>query len=165
MPDKDGHAIPRGRIGNIVPLAIIVLLSPILIPVLAIIGIVWFLVLISLHIAVLLFWAPRSRRLLFVYSDSPNWKTYIEQRILPRLPKSAVILNWSTRSSWSRWSLAVWLFNAHAGQREFNPIAIVCRPFRRTKKFRLWRAFRDHKNGQSEVLEGLVRDLFREIAG
>jgi hypothetical protein len=35
------------------------------------------------------------RRVVFVYSDSPNWKTYVESRILPRLPENAVpLLRW-----------------------------------------------------------------------
>ena len=63
-----------------------------------------------LHLALWLAWAPFGRRVLFVYSDSPVWRPYIEENLLPRLPRRSVILNWSDRRHWNRWTLAYWAF-------------------------------------------------------
>ena len=44
------------------------------------------------------FWVRHGRKgrvILFVYSDSSNWKDHIEAKILPRLKACSVILNWS----------------------------------------------------------------------
>ena len=54
-----------------------------------------------IKLGVLLRWYPKGKSLLFVYSDSPNWKEYIKTNILPNIERRAVILNWSKRSDWS----------------------------------------------------------------
>ena len=46
------------------------------------------------------------------------------------------------------------------GYREFNPLAIVFRPFRFTRKFRFWKAFRDYKHGHPVKLREMERDFF-----
>ena len=86
-------------------------------------------------------------------SDSSNWKEYIEQQILPRLPQNAVVLNWSHRKQWPRFSLAVLLFRAFAGDQEFNPIALVFARFRFVERFRFWQSFRHAKHGKDEPLK------------
>ena len=78
---------------------------------------------------------------LFVYSDSPIWHEYIVQHFLPYLGERAVILNWSDRKLW-RFSLARIAFRHFGGNREFNPLAVVFRPFGRTQAFRFWQPFR-----------------------
>jgi hypothetical protein len=72
--------------------------------------------------------------------------------------------NWSQRSEWSRWSLSVWLFRFYAGNREYNPLAIVIRPWRGPMLFRFWRAFRDSKHGTIEPLRALEASFFQSIA-
>ena len=48
----------------------------------------------ALYALVWTFWLGVSpRRVLFVYSESPNWTAYVESRILPRLPENTVVLN------------------------------------------------------------------------
>jgi hypothetical protein len=115
---------------------------------------------IVLQLATGLWWLPRGRRVIFVYSNSPVWRDYVEANILPRLPASAVVLNWSERSRWPFWNLAVWNFNLYAGSREFNPVAIVIRPLRTPRRFRFWRAFRDFKHGKPAKLEQVEREFF-----
>jgi hypothetical protein len=48
-----------------------------------------------LHVLLWVFWSPAGKRVLFVYSNSPVWQSYIEDDILPRLPQGSVVLNWS----------------------------------------------------------------------
>src|SRR5688572_20401113 len=75
------------------------------------------------------FWfryGSKGRFILFVYSDSPNWKDYIESKILPRIRSHVVVLNWSERKKWpAKSAFEAKVFRRWAGYREFNPVAIV----------------------------------------
>ena len=114
-----------------------------------------------------LFWRRHGRHgrlLLFVYSDSPNWKAYVESNILPRIEGHAVTLNWSRRREWARTHpFEAKLFRRWAGEREFNPLALVIRPGRRVKVFRFWQAFRDFKHGRDKALTEVQGALFAEV--
>lgn len=75
--------------------ALIIPFVPVIIAVAAI-ALVFFVVsTICLHIAIWTWWCLRGRDILFVYSDSPIWRDYIEQRVLPCLGERAIVLNWS----------------------------------------------------------------------
>ena len=104
--------------------------------------------------------ARTGRDLLIVYSESPHWQTYVEREWLPRLGGRAVVLNWSKRSQWSRWTPEVMLFRAFTGLREFNPVAIVVpRRWGGPTVIRFWRAFRDFKHGKAQTLRQGEREL------
>ncbi len=136
---------------------------PLFVPIWLLAGffVVWLFVVLQLATA--LSWLPKGRRVVFVYSNSPVWRDYVEQNILPRLPASAVVLNWSDRGIWPFWSLAVWLFNVYGGSREYNPIALVIRPLRPPRCFRFWRASRDFKHGKATTLQTVEREFFDYI--
>lgn len=98
--------------------------------------------------------AAHGRRVLFVYSDSPNWQTYIEGHILPILGDRAVVLNWSQRRLWP--STSPWearFFHHFAGDREFNPLALVFRPGGHIRPVRFYRPFLDFKHGKDSALK------------
>ena len=105
------------------------------------------------------FWVPRGRDVLFVYSDSPIWKEYMLGEIMPLVQARAIILNWSERSKWPRWSLAVRVFRSLGGELEFNPLVMVFRPFQLARKYRFWQAFKAWKHGD----QGPVRKLREEL--
>jgi hypothetical protein len=132
-------------------------------PLVLVLLLLWFVAAIGLHLLTLVMWSPRGRNVLFVYSDSPVWKEYVENSILPRLPKSAVILNWSQRNRWPTLSLAVWLFRFYGGGREYNPLALVIRPLRGPRVFRFWRALKDLKHGKVETLNRVEATFLKEI--
>ena len=114
---------------------------------------------VCLHITIWTCWCLRGRDILFVYSDSPTWHDYIEEGILPHLRERAVILNWSQRRNW-RVPLARLAFHYFGGYRQFNPLAVVFRPFRRSRTFRFWQPFRDFKHGHPEALHQMEREFF-----
>jgi hypothetical protein len=114
---------------------------------------------IFLHIAIWTWWCLRGRDILFVYSDSPIWREYIDEHILPYLGERAVILNWSERKRW-RISLARLAFHHFGGYRQFNPLAVVFRPFRRTRTFRFWQPFRDFNHGHPGALRQMENEFF-----
>jgi hypothetical protein len=117
---------------------------------------------VCLHIAIWSWWCIRGRDILFVYSDSPIWHDYIEDYVLPHLGERAVVLNWSQRKGW-RLSLARMAVHHFGGWTEFNPMALVFRPFRRTRKFRFWQPFRDFKHGHPEALHKMESEFFGRI--
>lgn len=94
-----------------------------------------------------------GRFVLFVYSDSPNWKAYVESNILPRVEGHAVTLNWSRRREWEQtFPFEARVFRRWAGEREFNPLALIIRPGRPVQVLRFWKAFKDFKHGRGGAL-------------
>lgn len=109
-------------------------------------------------------WGIRGRVGVFVYSESPNWQSYVEANILPRIADRAVILNWSERAAWrSRRPLEVRVFDHWAGDKEFNPIAIVFRPSGKVLVFRFWEPFKALKHGKPDKLHALEKEMLAEL--
>lgn len=113
-----------------------------------------------LYIAIWL--TQRKPFVIFVYSDSPTWKEYIEKEILHHIRNRAVILNWSERRHWKN-SWAVLAFRYFGGQRNFNPMGMVFRPFRFVRTYRFFEAFKAFKHGHTNRAEDLKRDLLDEL--
>lgn len=109
-------------------------------------------------------WQPQGKDLLLVYSNSPNWQTYVEQTWLPKWQRRAVLLNWSERRNWNRERPEVALFHVFATEREFNPLGIVVpRKGRHVHIVRFWRAFRDFKHGKDGLLREAENELERRL--
>jgi hypothetical protein len=53
-----------------------ILLLPLVIPIALLFGVVHAAKAVTLHTLLLALWAPGDRRVLFVYSNSPNWQDY-----------------------------------------------------------------------------------------
>jgi hypothetical protein len=111
------------------------------------------------------FWrahASHGRNILFVYSESPNWQSYVEANILPHIRDHAVVLNWSERRTWSRQHL--WeerFFRRFAGRREFNPLGLVFGRWGRITAVPFHRAFLDYKHGKPSALRQAEARLFQ----
>ncbi|HJX84533.1 MAG TPA: hypothetical protein VJ723_09335, partial [Candidatus Angelobacter sp.] len=142
---------------------VLVIFIPLVIP-LAIIGIVSFLVYRTvLYLLIWLVWLPRGKDVLYVSSDSPIWQQYMADQILPLVKNRAVVLNWSEREKWFRYSFSVRVFRAFGGSREFNPLVVVFRPLRRARCFRFLPAFKDWKHGNTGSVEQLRRELMSSL--
>lgn len=113
----------------------------------------------ALYVLISICWLPWGRDVLFVNSDSPVWHEYMDTHILPLVQNRAVVLNWSEKKKWSRWSLAPRVFRSLGGNHAFNPLVVVFRPLRPAKVFRFWAAFKDWKHGRMEEVERLTEDL------
>ena len=106
---------------------------------------------------------PRGIRCIVIYSDSPNWQSYIISNWLPRLGTVAAILNWSDRARWPG-SIQVRLVRYFVGEREnFNPAVLVFRGVRRPLVFRFFHAFREVKAGRPQYLSELEERMFRAV--
>lgn len=149
---------------KVLRLILTILLLPVILP-LAVLG----LVLHALNKAVVyllvwFWWWPRGKDVLYISSDSPIWREYMETEILPFVTERAVVLNWSARSKWPKWSFTVRVFHTFGGRRDFNPMVLLFRPFRRTRVFRFLPAFQESKHGNNASIEGLRRDLVQALA-
>ena len=128
-----------------------------------------------------------GKRGILVYSNSPNWQRYIEDHWIPRIGAQFVVLNWSDRATWpAKARFEARVFRRFAGDREFNPIAIVFLPRARAARFRAWlrgfrhgdalgmllpgttdtavirffQAFKDFKHGKDHLLRTREAELF-----
>ena len=98
-------------------------------------------------------WGSQGKVGVLVYSDSPNWKEYVEASLLPRVADRVVTINWSARSLWSdRKPLEVRVFEHWAGEHEFNPMAIIVPRRCKVCTVRFWQAFKDFKHGRPDEL-------------
>ncbi len=105
-----------------------------------------------------------GKRILLVYSDSPNWKEYIDNNWIPILYEYSVILNWAERSKWgNNASLEVQVFRHWKTEKEYNPMAILFPIKGKIKIIRFFKAFRDYKHGKQSQLKSLEKDLFNFI--
>ena len=109
------------------------------------------------------FWIRHGRKgkfILFVYSDSSNWKDYVETKVLPRIEAHSIILNWSRRREWeARMSFETKLFNHWAGSSEFAPTAILLPLTGKVKVIRLWQPSHA-KTGKDKVSKEAEEALY-----
>jgi hypothetical protein len=112
-----------------------------------------------LYLLVWAFWLPRGKDVLFVYSESPIWHEYMTTQILPLVQERAVVLNWSERKKWSRWSLGAAIFRHFGGAVNYNPLVVLFQPLRFARIFRFWSAFKDWKRGYEEPVDRLRKEL------
>jgi len=124
-------------------------------------------------------WIDKGKNALFVYSNSPNWKDYIEENILPKISQKSHVLNWSERSQWdwNKKSLELRVFKNWAGVErytvkefkrkirwsgeEYNPIAIIFEPWQKPKVLKFWKPFKDFKHGNEKSLKEMEDELFK----
>lgn len=105
-------------------------------------------------------WGAHGKRLLLVYSNSPNWQAYVEENWLPQLASIAVVLNWSERGTWrERHPLEADIFRMWGGDQEFNPLAIIIPAGGSVRVIRFWQAFRDYKHGKGRTLRAAEAEL------
>jgi hypothetical protein len=105
-------------------------------------------------------WGTRGKRLLLVYSNSPNWQGYVEENWLPQLESIAVVLNWSERRTWAeRHPFEADIFRTWGGDQEFNPLAIIIPSDGSVRVIRFWQAFLDYKHGKDRTLRAAEAEL------
>jgi len=139
--------------------AFVIVLLPLIIPLAILSFVLLALHRVALHALVWLLWLPRGKDVLFVFSDSPIWRDYMTQQVLPMVQERAVVVNWSERSRWPKLWFPAHVLRTFGGATEFNPLVIVFRPFRRVQLFRFWQPFKEWKRGYTEPVERLTNDL------
>ena len=143
--------------------ALVVLLLPIILPLAILVLVLRVLNKAAVYLLVWAWWLPRGKDVLYVSSESPIWKEYMEGEIFLLVAERAVALSWSAHSKWPKWSLAVRVFHIFGGRRDFNPIVVLFRPFRHARTFRFLPAFQERKHGNSVRIEQLRRDLMQAL--
>ena len=154
-PESTGRKMAR--------FAFIALLLPIILPLLIVGLVLHFLNNIVIYLFVWVWWLPKGKDVLYVSSESPIWKEYMETEVFPLVAERAIVLSWSARSKWPKWSFAVRVFRTFGRGRDFNPMVVLFRPFRRARIFRFLPAFQEQKHGNSASVEQLRRDLIQVL--
>jgi hypothetical protein len=155
----------KGALLRVLGWLVVAAVSPFLASLLIVVLLAYCTYALLLHVLLWMLWSPAGKQVLLVYSNSPVWQSYVEEHIVPRLPPKSVVLNWSERRDWRRWSLAYLAFRFFGGRREFNPLAVVVLPFRWGKTFRFWRAFVDFKHGRRSTLAKVEAEFFSYVSG
>lgn len=134
---------PKSILAKITILLIAVILSPLIVAGLVTYGVHTAL----LHVVVWAAWCRNGSRVFVSYSRSPHWQSRFETVLLPQLPPSTIIVNWSDRKTWSRVSLRTLVFEHFLGKVAHTPSAIVFKPFRSARVFRFHQAYKSFKRG------------------
>jgi hypothetical protein len=135
----------------LVALPLLVILSPLFL--LAFIG--YLVRALIINLTAWYVWRLKGKSVLLVYSDSTIWKAYFESELLPRLRDRAIVLNWSERKRW-RLCVAVLAFRHYGGRIEFNPVALVFRPFGKVQVLRYYLPFKQYKCGDPASVNALT---------
>ena len=174
MPKQTKNPETKLHIKFIFILALIILLPIILVVVVPFL-IVYFTRRLCLLLQVRLYWIPKRKYLLFVYSNNPVWKHYAETRILPSIRSYTKVLNWSEKQKWINntnllevrmfrhfmWGREwLWKNRIRTGGQDFNHLAIVFIPWYKPKKIKFWKAWKDYEFGKKEGLEKMKQQLF-----
>jgi hypothetical protein len=152
------------RLQFMVAIPVLVALIIIGLPLAGCVYVLWWLYGMTIHVLVWGCWCMRGIHVIVVYSDSPVWHDYIDEKMIPRLPENTIILNWSECRTWQWYPLRVQVFHYFGGKRHFNPLVLVFHPLRRTGTFRFWQAFRDYKHGNSQPLHEMEQRMFKAVA-
>jgi hypothetical protein len=142
---------------------LLLILLPIVLPLALLALVLYVLHRMALYMLIWVLWLPRGKNVLLVYSDSPIWHEYMLTEVIPLVKERAIVLNWSERSKWPWWSFRVHVFHWFAGDREFNPLVVLFRPFRRAVVLRFWSAFKQWKRGDTEPVERLRQELLSAL--
>ena len=141
--------IPKSPLAVLAILVIAVILSPLIIVGLVAYGIHT----AFLYLAIWSAWCRAGTRVFVSYSRSPHWQAGFETVLIPQLPASAIIVNWSDRKSWPKLALRTLAFEHFLGRNAHTPAAIIFRPFRRAQVFRFYEAYLKFKHGNELPVE------------
>ena len=104
-------------------------------------------------------WHHYNKFIVFVYSDNPLWKRYIESNILPHVARYAVTLNRSRPAQWQYRRLEALIWSHWGGGAEYSPMAIVFPPHLPPHVFRFWAPFKALRYGKEAPLLALRAEL------
>jgi hypothetical protein len=103
---------------------------------------------------------PRKDFLL-VYTESPHWQPYIEQRWISRWGERMVLFNRSR--PWSNEQVEARLWQSIRWDREHTPLAIIIPPRGSPHAVELYSAFREFKHGKPQRLQAAEDRIQRAL--
>ena len=150
---------PKSLIAKLIILVVAVVLSPLIIA-----GVVAYVVYSAiLYLSIWMTWCHTGSRVFVSYSRSPHWQARFEAVLIPRLPASTIIVNWSDRKTWSRLSLRTLAFEHFLGRNAHTPAVIIFRPLRRAQVFRFYEAYMKFKHGDELPVQDQESALLRAL--
>jgi hypothetical protein len=123
----------------------------------------YFLLDVYLRLQFLRVYKSQGKFIILVYSDSPDWKPYIDNNWLRIIRSYSIVLNWSERKKWNYWSWPVRAFKHWGGGKNFNPMAIILAGGVKIEVIRFFEAFKDFKHGKEVPLRTAENQLFELV--
>jgi hypothetical protein len=115
---------------------------------------------VGLILAVSLFWIPRGKRFLIVYSESEQWRDYFEKRVVPAFGGAAQVINLSREGGRRKWWHLGWALHVHCGgYRNRFPAVHRFGFFAPWKSLRFYDAYMQAKKGKTAALNKAQADL------
>jgi hypothetical protein len=108
-------------------------------------------------------WHSYHKFVVFVYSDNPHWKEYIESKILPEIAPHSVTLNRSRPEQWRHRRLETLIWTHWGGRVEYSPVAIVFPPHQPPCVFRFWTPFKALHYGKEAPLIAARAELLDRV--
>jgi hypothetical protein len=105
-------------------------------------------------------WHHYNKFIVFVYSDNPHWKEYIESKLLPHIAPHSVTLNRSQPAQWRYRQLETLIWTHWGGSVEYSPVAIVFPPHDPPCVFRFWTPFKALHYGKEAPLLAARAEFF-----
>lgn len=102
---------------------------------------------------------PSDKFVLIAYTDSEVWAPYIENVLLPQIGQSCVVINRSRSDGKRQYPSEKAAISFWGGLWNYNPLAVVLRPWGRPRVFRLYHPFLEMKHGRPAALEAEVKAL------
>jgi len=149
----------QGAFAKTVLLVLAAILSPLIVVGLLVYGLYSTL----LHLAIWVAWCRNGSRVFVCYSRSPHWRPRFDAVLIPQLPPSSIIVDWSDRKAWPRLSLRTLVFAHFLGSVAHTPSAIVFRPFRLARVFRFHEAYKSFKRGDPLPVREQESALLRAV--
>jgi hypothetical protein len=154
---------PRATWRKVLQLTPIVLLLPIILR-LALLGLALHGVnKIVVYLLVWVWWLPSGKDVLYVSSDSPIWKEYMEAEIFPLVAKRAVVLSWSDRSKMAKVVFCCSRFPHVWSWTRFQSYGRTVSAFPACNDFSLLTSVQRMEAGNSTSVEQLRRDLMQAL--
>ena len=154
-------------------MVITILVIILAIPIVIFFVVYWIIKTIILLLLIRLNWHPKKKFMLFVYSDSPKWKSYVETKSIQKLLKYSEVVNFSERKKWKKYMpFKVKVFRHFTGvwssivykescwkNGKFSPVAVIFIPWWNPKIVSFREAFKHIKIGDTSALNNAISKI------
>ena len=108
-------------------------------------------------------WGVKGKDLLVIYSDSPYWKEYFENGLLPQIESRSYSLNLSTRAKMQTYNLQILAFDLFKYEKDYNPMVVLFPFLRWPRRYQYYQAFKEFKHGKENALTKVENQVFEAL--
>lgn len=111
-------------------------------------------------------WKVHGQNIILTTSNSPKWKDYMTEFVIPHAADNAMVLNWSERKSWRQiarlpaWARERWVGR---GQKGHCPSIVFMKSILNIETISLYEPFRLYNRGDATDLENVLNKFFADL--